>query len=296
MRLFWLTAFTMVPLAANSVLNRMAIGAGLADPVGFALIRLIAGAGALGALLLASRSREGFPTAGPAGRRMVGVLSLLVYMFGFSLAYLGLDAGVGALILFGMVQVTMFAGAVLRREPVPARRWLGAAIAFAGLAWLMAPDSAAPVSPGHAAMMALAGMGWGAYSLAARGAGNAVADTAWNFILSVPLAVPAVLLALVAGVLPGLTLTTGGMALAIVSGAVTSALAYALWYRLLPELGAARAGIAQLTVPVLAMAGGMFFLGEPLTQRFVLSSLLVLGGVAMASLGGTQRTIGSSGS
>ncbi|PPB82229.1 EamA-like transporter family protein [Albidovulum inexpectatum] len=296
MRLFWLTAFTMVPLAANSVLNRMAIGAGLSDPVGFAMIRLVSGAVVLAVLLFAARIRGRLPAAGPVGRRTVGVLSLLVYMFGFSLAYLGLDAGVGALILFGMVQVTMFLGAALRREPLPASCWIGAAIAFAGLAWLLVPGSAAPVSPAHAAMMALGGMGWGVYSLAARGAGNAVADTAWNFILSVPVAMPVLLLALVAGVLPEITVTEGGIALAVVSGAITSGLAYALWYRLLPELGAARAGVAQLTVPVLAMAGGMIFLEETLTLRFALSSLLVLGGVAMASLGGAQRTIVSNGS
>ena len=129
MRLFYLTLLTMLAFAANSVLNRAAVGAGLIDPLAFAVLRLIAGAAMLGVLLIVLRARRG--GAGGWHARAVGVVSLLSYLFGFSLAYGALDAGAGALILFGMVQITMFAGAVLGREAMPARRWVGAALAFA---------------------------------------------------------------------------------------------------------------------------------------------------------------------
>jgi drug/metabolite transporter (DMT)-like permease len=76
---------------------------------------------------------------------------------------------------------------------------------------------------------------------------------------------------------------SGGV-LAIVSGAVTSGLGYALWYRILPELQRSVASVAQLTVPVIAMGGGMAFLSEPLTTQFIIASVLVLGGVALAVL------------
>lgn len=280
MRLFLLTALTMTAFAANSVLNRAAVGGRHIGAVDFALVRLLAGAAMLGALVAVRRVRTG-RALWPGGRgRVVGAASLLVYLFGFSLAYGALDAGAGALILFGMVQITMFAGAVLAREPVPGRRWAGAGVAFLGLVYLLAPGSGAAESPLHAALMAAAGVGWGVYSLAARGTRDPTGASAWNFILAVPVA------ALMVAVMPAQADTAApqarGVALALVSGAVTSGLGYALWYRILPALGAARGGVAQLTVPLIAVAGGMAFLGEALTLRFLIASVLILGGVALA--------------
>jgi len=277
MRLFYLTLLTMLAFAANSVLNRAAVGAGLIDPLAFAVVRLIAGAAMLGVLLIVLRAGRG--GAGGWHARAVGVVSLLTYLFGFSLAYGALDAGAGALILFGMVQITMFAGAVLAREAMPARRWVGAALAFAGLMWLLAPGSAPSGHPVEAAMMAAAGVGWGIYSLSARGADDPLVATGWNFILAVPVAL-AIWLAVTGGAVTDMR--AGGVALAVVSGALTSGLGYALWYALLPALGPSRGAVAQLTVPIFAVAGGMIFLHEALTLRFLMAAILVLGGVGWA--------------
>ena len=159
MRLLALTAVVMVAFAANSVLNRMAVGAGEIGAVEFAVVRLAAGAAVLLALV-AVRGR------GWRGASVAGVAGLAVYLFGFSLAYGQLEAGTGALVLFGVVQVTMFAGALLAGEAVPGRRWAGAALALAGLAVLVAPAGGGWA--GFAAMAA-AGVGWGVYSLAGRG-------------------------------------------------------------------------------------------------------------------------------
>lgn len=282
MRLFLLTAVAMIAFAANSVLNRAGVGAGLIDPAGFAVLRLLAGAAMLGLLLIVRRGASGRPVW-PGGKgRAAGAGSLLLYLFGFSAAYRTLDAGVGALVLFGMVQITMFLGALATREPVPARRWIGATLAFLGLVFLLAPGADAALNARDAALMAVAGLGWGLYSLAARGTRDPLGATAWNFILAVPAALALVTL------MPGGhglgPVTPAGMALAILSGGVTSGLGYALWYQVLPGLGASRGGVAQLTVPLIALAGGMVFLGETVTLRFVLASGLVLGGVALALL------------
>ncbi len=276
MRLFLLTLLTMLAFAANSVLNRAGVGPGRIGAVDFAVVRLAAGAAMLGILLVFRRGNGKAAWAGWQGRG-AGALSLLVYLFGFSLAYGALDAGAGALILFGMVQMTMFAGALIAREAVPARRWIGAALAFAGLLYLLAPGSAPSGHPLQAAMMAAAGIGWGVYSLSARGARDPLAATGWNFILALP---PALALWLV---LPrGAEAVPAGIALAVVSGAVTSGLGYALWYAVLPSLGPSRGAVAQLTVPLFAVAGGMAFLGEALTLRFAIAALMVLGGVGLA--------------
>ncbi|QFT94133.1 EamA-like transporter family protein [Roseovarius sp. THAF9] len=276
MRLFLLTALTMVAFAANSILNRLALAGGHIDAVSFGAIRLVAGAAMLAGLCIVLRG--GLRLGGPA--RVSGVLSLLVYMYGFSLAYTALDAGLGALILFGMVQITMFAAALLTREALPALRWIGAGLALAGLAWLMWPGAGTAVSPWHGALMALAGIGWGVYSLAGRKSKDALQATAANFTLAAPVGLLAWL------VLPSpaeaAALSGYGIFLAILAGAVTSGLGYALWYSVLPTLAASVAAVAQLTVPIIALLGGILLLGESLTVQIVLSSALVLGGVALS--------------
>ncbi|WP_135505927.1 DMT family transporter [Roseovarius aestuariivivens] len=278
MRLFLLTSLTMIAFAANSVLNRMALAGGHIEAVQFGTIRLVAGAVMLAALCLLMRGALRFTGTGQA----IGVAALVTYIYGFSLAYEALDAGLGALILFGMVQITMFASAVLGREIIPLRRWIGAGLALAGLAWLMWPGAGAHVSLLHGALMALAGIAWGVYSLVGRGAVDALGATAANFVLAVPVGLFAFL------VLPAAPdaarATMPGVGLATLSGAVTSGLGYALWYLVLPRLQASVAAVAQLTVPVIALTGGVVFLDETVSLRIALASALVLGGVALSVL------------
>jgi drug/metabolite transporter (DMT)-like permease len=275
MRIFLLVALTMVAFAANSVLNRMALAGGGIGPAGFAAIRLSSGALALAAMVLMRRA----PLPLTGGPRRVGVPALAVYMLGFSFAYLSLDAGVGALILFGAVQITMFAGAVIAGEPVPGRRWLGAAVAFAGLVLLLWPEGAAAPAPVGAALMAAAGAGWGLYSLNGRGAVDPQAETAANFLLTAPVALLVWLL-----VPDAQALQARGVALAVISGVVTSGLGYALWYAVLPRIPASVAAVAQLTVPLIALAGGAALLGEAPSLRFAAAAVLVLGGVGLSLL------------
>jgi drug/metabolite transporter (DMT)-like permease len=296
MRLFLLTALTMLAFAANSVLNRWAVGAGWIGPLDFAYIRLLSGAGML-ALILGARLLLRREVLWPQGWPILfGVGGLLLYLIGFSLAYLNLDAGTGALVLFGSVQVTMFAGAVLARESLPARRWLGAALAMSGLIYLAAPSLGEASFGAPMVVMAAAGIGWGVYSLAGRKQRDAQAATAVNFILAVPVMVFLVsgVLGPVGGLLGDTEDPMRGTILAVLSGAVTSGLGYALWYAILPRLGAARAAVAQLTVPIIAALSGAVLLAELPGLRFWLAAVLVLGGVALASLpyrGFTKRSI-----
>jgi drug/metabolite transporter (DMT)-like permease len=277
LRLFLLTALAMTAFAANSILNRAALAGGLIDPASFAAIRTVAGAAVLAGL--ARAMRRGLPPRRPA--RLAGAAALATYMLGFSFAYTALDAGTGALILFGGVQAAMLGGALALREAVPPRRWLGVAIAMAGLAALTAPATGAVPTPAPAALMLLAAAGWGAYSLIGRGAGDPIAATAAHFVLAVPL-----VLALLAFLAPAAT--PAGVALAVLSGGVTSGLGYALWYAVIPGLGAGRAAAAQLTVPVIALAAGALLLGEALTLPLTLAAAVILAGVALAVLPGRR--------
>ncbi|RVT85112.1 DMT family transporter [Rhodobacteraceae bacterium CCMM004] len=286
MRLILLTALVMVAFAANSVLNRAALSGGAIGAGDFAAIRLASGAAAL-CLLVALRDR-GVGALAAGGWR--GAAALGVYVIGFSLAYRGLDAGVGALILFGGVQVTMFAAAAARGDPLPPTRWLGAALALAGLAWMLWPAGAAAPSWVHGLAMTAAAVGWGAYSILGQGARDPLAATAANFALAAPAAVLLTLL------LPaGAGASAAGVGLAVLSGVATSGLAYALWYAVLPRLATSVAALAQLTVPVIAAAGGALLLAEAPTLRLILASAVVLGGVALG-IAAPQRRSGSSAS
>ena len=274
MRLFLLTALTMTAFAANSVLTRLALTGTALGPGDFAAIRLASGAVMLMALV-ALRPRAA-PL--PLRARLPGAAMLALYVLGFSFAYVTLDAGVGALLLFGGVQITMFAGALVLRESIPPIRWIGAGIAFAGLAWVLWPPGRSAPDPLGAALMLAAALGWGLYSLAGRGGTAPLKATAANFLLATPLVALAVLPAGLGGTQPE------GIALAVVAGAVTSGLGYALWYAVLPGLGAQRAAVAQLTVPVIAIAAGALFLGERLSPAALVAAAVVLGGVALATL------------
>ncbi|MGR3795926.1 DMT family transporter [Vannielia sp. SX4] len=270
MRLALLITVTMVAFAANSLLNRAAVEAGLIDPLGYALIRVASGAAMLWLLLALRR------TAMPRRIPWVGALSLATYMLGFSLAYLTLGAGLGALILFGVIQVTMFAVAALRGAALGPQRLAGAALAFAGLASLLWPGGGFSVDLTGAALMTAAGIGWAFYTLDGRGAANPLAATASNFLWCLPLMVLATLAALPSWPAPG------GALLAVIGGAVTSGLGYALWYAVLPKIETTTAAVVQLSVPVIAVAAGALLLGEALTWKLVIAGAVVVGGIALA--------------
>ncbi|RIJ23514.1 DMT family transporter [Henriciella barbarensis] len=272
LRLFLVTALAMSAFAANSVLARLAMATGEAGPWSFTLIRLVAGATVL-ALIVSPRRALG------SGSWASGA-ALLLYAAAFSLAYLTLATGTGALILFAMVQMTMIGWGILKGVRLPATRWAGLALALGGLAWLLLPGLEAPPLAG-ALLMGAAGAGWGIYSLRGRGADQPTQLTAGNFVRA---SVLVLLVAFPALLFSGETAPSiEGVSYALASGAITSGLGYAIWYAALRDLSSSLAAIAQLTVPALAAIGGMIFLGEPLTLRFAVATGLILGGVALAS-------------
>lgn len=273
MRFAFLIALTMVFFAANSVLNRMAVDGGHVDPGAFAVIRVLAGA--LTLVALARLQQRPLRWSGRA--RAVGAVSLALYMGGFSLGYLTLPAGLGALILFGAVQITIFVVSALRGAGPSLRQVFGAVIAFGGLVVVLNPAGATGADPVGAALMVLAGIGWGAYTLAGRGEPDALAGTAANFCLALPLTL---LVPVVSG--QPLVVSGPGLGLAILSGAVTSGIGYAMWYSIVPKLSPSTSAVLMLSVPVIAVAGGVLILGEAVGLRFLVGAVLVLGGIALS--------------
>ena len=268
MRLFLLISLTMVAFAANSILTRLAIAGGHMDPSGFALIRVLSGAVVLGMLM----TLRGGSLRLLRKKRLPGAFSLAAYMVGFSLAYLTLDAGLGALILFGVVQITMFVHAATTGMRPSLRQVSGAGLAFAGLLIALWPGADGNTDVVGAALMVVAGLGWAAYSIIGRGAVDPLAATTANFLLCLP-----ILIVLLIG--PALSMTITGAALAILCGGLTSGLGYALWYRVLLQIEGVTAAVVQLSVPILAILGGALLLNETVGVLLMVAAAMVVGGI-----------------
>ncbi len=266
---FAFTAAAMLAFAANSLLCRLALAGGGIDPASFGAIRVVAGALALAIIV---RLRAG---SAPAGGDWTSAAMLFAYVAFFSFAYVSLPAGTGALILFGAVQLTMFGWALRGGERFATAAWCGLALATAGLVYLVLPGVSAPPLLG-ATWMALAGAAWGVYSLRGRGAADPLLATAGNFLRAAPLA-----LVLWLPFVDVAHADTRGIVLAVVSGALTSGVGYALWYTALRELTAMRAATVQLSVPLMTAVGAVVFLAEPVTWRLMLASVAILGGIAL---------------
>jgi drug/metabolite transporter (DMT)-like permease len=207
----------------------------------------------------------------------VSPAALFIYAIAFSLAYVRLPAGTGALVLFGAVQVTMLAAALRAGERPRPLAWLGILLAVGGLIGLTFPGLGAP-DPLGATLMAVAGASWGVYTLRGRGATDPIGATARNFRWSVPLAV--IVWVVATGIVGGAHAEPRGLLLAAASGGVASGIGYSVWYTALPLLSATRAAVLQLSVPAITAALAVVVLGEAVSARLVLASIAVLGGIA----------------
>lgn len=267
-----LTSLTMLAFAGNSLLCRVALRDTDIDPASFTTLRLLAGALVL---WLLTRAR---PSTGLSGSWW-GAFTLFLYAAAFSYAYVKIDAGAGALVLFAAVQLSMIAWVFFRGERLSLLQILGSALALGGLIMLLMPDAHTP-SLSAALLMTVSGIAWGAYSLLGRGTLDPLGATAGNFARAVPMAV---LLSLVA--LNSLEWDLMGAIYALMSGGITSGIGYALWYAVLPRLAATQAASIQLSVPLLTVIAGSLLLSEPLTLRLILAGSAILGGIVLVLRG-----------
>jgi drug/metabolite transporter (DMT)-like permease len=266
------TMGALLAFAANSLLCRAALAPRLVDPASFTTIRIVSGAATLFALTKVTAAR---PSTGARGS-WVSAFALFAYAIAFSLAYARISAGVGALVLFGMVQVTMVSWGLFRGERPRAGEWAGLAIAVVGLAVFMLPGAHAPDLSGTVLMIA-AGVAWGVYSLRGRKSSSPARTTADNFLRAVPFAIGASAMEI-----GKMHVTSRGVVLAAASGAIASGLGYCLWYLALPRLTATRAALVQLLVPILAALGAVALLGESLSTRLLGGGTIVVTGVSLA--------------
>ncbi len=288
-----ITFITLVAFAANSVLCRWALMDQTIDPLSFSIVRIISGAVTLLILLtLSSNAKRKHEKAVDNASMytkvrsqcdLTAIAALLVYMFGFSFAYLTLGAGLGALVLFVAVQFTMIAAHLFAGNRMSSLEWVGCLLSVAGLVYLLMPtESTSSPDITSIILMALAGIGWGIYTLAGKKSKNALQSTAANFSFgSLAILVLVSLLAVITSVASQISITEQGLIYAVLSGSVASGVGYSLWYYVVKKLNTVVASIAQLSVPVIATLGGVVLLSEPVTMQFLISSTVILLGISL---------------
>jgi len=255
LRVSIVTFIAMLAFASNSLLCRLALKHTAIDPASFTSVRIISGAITLW-LIVTLRKEGGRPTGS-----WPSALALFAYAAAFSFAYLTLSAGTGALLLFTAVQATMIIWGFRKGERLQGRQVFGLALGLGGLVALLLPGISAPPMRGSILMFA-AGVAWGIYSLRGKSVSDPACATAGNFLRAA-------------------RFDSAGIEYAVLSGAIASGFGYVIWYTALPALKAASAATVQLSVPVLAALGGIIFLGESMTLRFLLASIAILGGITL---------------
>lgn len=294
MKTFYLTVFSILAFAGNSVLCRMALVGDQIDPMSFSAIRLFSGAITLVLLIVflnnASTQKVHWQLR---PRHVLGAGSLLSYAVLFSFAYIELSTGIGALLLFTSVQVCMLLWAIVSREQISAIKWFGSSLAIVGLVVLLAPDATSFTNDEnteqtalstqtawqYSLMMIASGFAWGVYTINGRSSRNPLRDTTLNFCLSLPLAFVGWWL-----YQTNIMVNFEGFILACLSGAVTSAMGYAIWYAVLPKLSTPVAASAQLMAPLVAALAGAVLVQEAISLQFILAFVLVSTGILLTVL------------
>jgi drug/metabolite transporter (DMT)-like permease len=275
----FLTILSLLAFAGNSVICRLALKDGLIDAYSFTTIRLISGALFLFFLvLLKNRFRYNWGEGS-----WLGAFFLFAYAAFFSFSYISLDTGVGALILFGSVQISMISFSIFKGKKLVSLEYLGLITAFSGLAFLLLPGASSPPLFGFL-LMVLSGIAWGGYTLIGKNSSNPLSDTANNFLRSIPF-----VLVFSVFMFKEINIETYGILLAVLSGTITSGLGYAIWYSALENLQISLAAIVQLLVPIIAALGGVVFSAEEVSLQLFVSSLLILGGIFLVIRAGMAK-------
>ncbi|EPF1750959.1 MULTISPECIES: DMT family transporter [Vibrio] len=282
MSTFLLTAIAMLAFAANSLLCRLALAEGLIDAGSFTLVRLISGAVILIALLVV---RGQWKTDRPMSRfRFFAGVALFGYAALFSFAYLQLATGTGALLLFGAVQLTLLAIYWWQGERFQFLEIIGIGLSIVGFVWLMLPSATRP-DISSALLMLISGVCWAAFTALGKQAPSPSSGITWGFIAA---SIIGVLLSPL--ILSSIHLSLSGVLLAIASGAIASGLGYTLWYQVVRKLSLLQAAVSQLSVPAIALLLGSIVLHEPLSLHTLLTSGIILGGIALVFLSRSKKT------
>lgn len=273
---YWLLLFTMLALlffSANSILAKVALVNNYIDAYSFTLFRILSGAITLLILIYIKEQRICLSK----NKNWLTSFMLFLYAISFSYAYLSLEAGLGTLLLFGVVQLSMIIIALFKKERINLQKIIGISLAFSGLVYLLFPNEEFTLSFFHSFLMIISGIAWAIYTVLGKESKNALLNTTDNFVKATIFVIIFYLL-----FVDDILISSQGFLLAILSGSITSAVGYVMWYYVLPQLKIITASIIQLIVPVISIFFSIFFLNEKLTITLIISTLVILTGIAIS--------------
>lgn len=212
------------------------------------------------------------------------VMGMLNNAIPFSLIFWGqiqIDSGLAS-ILNGTTAMfaAVVAGLLLRDEPLTARKVIGAALGLAGVAFIMGPSALTDFNPGNLAQLAILGATlsyafagvWGKTALSEQPPlMNALGMLCGSTVLMIPIV-------LIFDGPPSFALTATTWAALIGMAALSTALAYVLYFSILARAGAANLLLVTLLIPPFAIGLGVVFLGEKMgVEAWIGFAIIALG-------------------
>ena len=273
LKLFVLICVALLFLSANSILARMAIVTQNIDAFTFTLLRIISGSILLFIIYFYRKKRVDISLK----KNWLSGFMLFLYAICFSYSYINMLAGIGTLILFAVVQLSMIFIAFFYKEKMSLNKTFGILIAFSGLVYLLYPKEDFTISYFHTFLMVISGIAWGVYSVLGKSSTNAIFNTTDNFFKASIFTLLFMFL-----FISEVHLDLYTFCLAVTSGAITSALGYLLWYEILPKIEIITASVLQLLVPIIAIFLSILFLNENLTFELIISTFIILAGISLS--------------
>ena len=272
-RFISLVFISLLFLSANSILCRMAISTQNIDAFSFTILRIFSGTILLLIIYFYKNRTLNFDMK----KNWLSSFMLFLYAICFSYSYINMFAGIGTLILFAVVQLSMILIALFYREKLTINKILGIIVAFSGLVFLLYPKEDFSLSFFHTFLMIISGIAWAIYSVIGKSSTNALLNTTDNFFKATIFAIIFMLF-----FINEFKFDLYTSFLAILSGSITSGLGYLIWYEVLPKIQITTASVLQLIVPILAIFLSVIILDEKFSLELAISTFIILFGIFLA--------------
>ena len=241
-----------------------------------ALVLLVALGGAARGVIADMRRRPGWAL-------LLGTVSVAAPFLLITFGELEVPSGLTAVLISpAALFVALFAPFIDPSERIDRRQAVGLVVGLAGVAIVVGVES---ISTLWQFLGALAMVGAAVFyalgSFVVKGRYGRLTSMQTSFVslsvaslMTLPIAI-----ATAPSEMPGL----GAIAAVVALGAVGTALAFVIFYKLIAEVGAGRASLVSYLAPGIALFYGAVFLDEAITAAAIAGLALILGGVALAS-------------
>ena len=277
LKLIGLIFIVLLFFASNSILARMAIFTQNIDAFSFTFLRIISAM----VILLFIYFYKNKKIKIDFKNNYISGFMFFLYAICFSYSYINMAAGIGTLILFAVVQLTMIILALFLNEKLTLKKFIGITIAFGGLVYLLYPKDDFTISYFHAFLMFLSAIGWAIFSVLGKKSNNATLNATDSFVKAFIFTIFFAIFYLFFFE-NSLKIDFPTFIIAITSGSLTTAFGVFIWYSILPNIEIMTASIIQLIVPIIAIILSIVFLNETFTFELFISTIIILLGIFIA--------------